>query len=133
MFRNGFLINLYSFFSVAKVFNYSRPITINRFMTKNRRPTINSNESYPWKTEDKLHGLFIKIDFLPSGIKQFASHPNVEYRGINYVFHDPFELPSDKNQQFFSHINSKLIFYTEAEINELGETLMNYGLEKFAK
>jgi hypothetical protein len=95
-----------------------------------RRIAIDKNETYPWKTEDHTLGLHAHVNLLPSFIDEFESHPSYEFFGINYQFHDPFELPSDENPRFVSHVGNSLLFFVATEFTELGETLTNYKVDK---
>lgn len=116
---------------MAKIFNYTRPVKIGGYTTKNNKISIKCNDSYPWKTEDPILGFHSKIDLLPTYIDDFQSHDSYKFQGSHYQFHSPEELPFDQNQHFVSHTDSFLIFLIKPEILKLGETLMNYDVEKY--
>jgi hypothetical protein len=61
----------------------------------------------------------------------FESHKKYEFHGSFYQFHSPYEMPSEDNPQFMSHIDDALQFFVEAEITELGDTLTDYPVERF--
>jgi hypothetical protein len=103
-------------------------------INKNNFVARKNNDSYPWKSEDKSSGLHSKIDVMPTGIDKFQSHHSYKFMGMQYQFHSPFELPTDENGEsvkFFSVEYTSSLFFVDAEISELGDSLMNYGLEKF--
>jgi hypothetical protein len=100
-------------------------------VSKNRFIALKNNASYPWKSKDKINGLHSKINLMPTEIKTFQSHHSYKFMGMQYQFHSPFELPTDENVKFFSIEYTSSLFFVDAEISELGDSLMNYGLEKF--
>jgi hypothetical protein len=117
--------------SVADVFNFPRTFEIREMIKKTKKLGVANNATYPWSTHDHTLGFHSEILLLPWRIDKFESHPSYSFFGVNYQFHDPLELPSNSNPRFVSHVGSSLIFLVEAELKQLGDTLLNYGLERF--
>jgi hypothetical protein len=121
------------FFSVAEVFNFTRPINITGMMTRNLALPVETNDTYPMYTEDQGLGFHAEIALCTWKFRRFQSHVNDVYEGIRLQFHNPYEFPDDKNQQFETFVKQTLIFFITPEIMELGETLKGFGNEKFVE
>jgi hypothetical protein len=95
--------------------------------------TIKNNNSYPWKANDKSEGLYSLLDLIPSAKKNFDSHHTYNFNGMRYQFHDPWEMPSKENRRFISKPQVIMTIEIDVDINELGENLVDYGVERFYK
>jgi hypothetical protein len=118
-------------FSVATIFNYSRPVLFKSMIKKYEKDTIKNDKPPPWKVEDKTLGLFSEHEALPTFIKRFQSHHKYESLGTRYQFHSPFEIPSTKDTRFMSKPWSVTDFEIDVDISELGENLLKYGVKRF--
>jgi hypothetical protein len=122
---------LFGFSSVASVFNYSRPVYFQTVIKKNDVITIKNNDSYPWKTQEKHLGLYVKHALLTTRTKKFESHDSYKYYGMHYQFHNPLEMPSRGDRRFISKPQTTTTFEIDVDITDLGENLLDYRVERF--
>lgn len=121
-----------STFSVAEVFNYSRPVNMENVIKKHFVNVIPKNESFPWTTDDQALGFHASIALLTWYHYDVYSHPKEVFDGAYFQFHSPFEYPSEVNPQYFVRQQHSSMFLVEPEITELGDTLKDYEIEKLA-
>lgn len=114
---------------MAKVFNYSRTVSVGGVLEKTKQFVEQNNESYPWKTEDTSLGLHMKITY-ETAFKTFLSHQSYEFMQTLFQFHNPFEFPFHRDPQYFSQNDQDLLFLIELDVTELDETLRDYPLER---
>lgn len=91
---------------------------------------VETNESYPWRTEDEKLGFHTEIATVSGFYSKIYNHIKDVFEGVRYQFHNPYELPHQKNPQFNGFIRRTLIYLVDLEITELDESLLNYKAEK---
>lgn len=116
---------------MANVFNYTRPISFRHLTHARGRIAKTHNQTYPWKTIDSRRGFYsliklksTKIDVTKKSLNSYT------FQGSSYRFHNPHELPFLQTFEFISHTESYLQYFVTPKIPTLGDTIVNYGLER---
>lgn len=132
------LIYLHIKFKISScdpMFNFSRPLTFDHLNKKINVVVTPNNATFPWTTDHHSNGFVSHLglrslyDDINSGVKQ-TYHESLVYEGSSYRFHSPFELPFHKTSEYTSDVTVKIQFFVTPKISYLGESLLNYGVER---
>ena len=129
------------FCSTSDYFHYQRSILVHQsFVHKiTTYKTIESNESYPWRTENSQLGLSIalrkstRVYLKRHDLLTIFTHPENVYDGIHFIFHNTDELitklPSNQ-QNFFGQIDGTTLYWIKPQLTQIDDSIKSISLEE---
>ncbi|CAO1411521.1 unnamed protein product [Diamesa tonsa] len=127
--------------NTSEDFHYKKSILVNQTFihTNEGYRTVESNESYPWSTDNSQSGFSISLQNLNKrklkkiNLATIFTHPENVYDGIHFIFHNTDEmitkLPSNQ-QNFYGQIEGSVLYWIKPAVKQIDDSIKSISLEE---